>query len=372
MSLFIVLLSVAALVVVQAPRAAALPPGCESESGLNGRADIVFCEPWEDPSWWKKGYVSDPKLQRGVPAGSGDVSKTSIETEGCVSGKCLRVNMLKGKTHGLSLHWPLSNAGLAPEHLYMRYYIKLGPTWDPYMCDETGKVHGYGGKFPGLADTRVGGDPAAPGGQCGNGGARGDGINCWSHRTMFRSCGRHASRAKGICTTKENAVTRFGGYLYHYGQLTGTGTDAPWDSDYWGQFETGGGTCESNPKNLFCSMPRSARGKYGKERTGLDMNAGVFVRGVWYAVGLFIQMNTPGAADGIIRGWIDGKLAYEKTNVVFRIPGHKNLHVRTAWLDVYKGGTKGNCQDSSIWLDQMVLSTDAPIPPMAAPAGATR
>jgi hypothetical protein len=119
-------------------------------------------------------------------------------------------------------------------------------------------------------------------------------------------------------------------------------------------------------------MPRASRGIYGKERTGLDMNAGVFVRGVWYAVGLFIQMNTPGAADGIIRGWIDGKLVYEKTNVIFRLPGHNTLHVRTAWLDVYKGGTKGNCQDSSIWLDQMVLATDAPIPPMPAAGGAGR
>lgn len=49
--------------------------------------------------------------------------------------------------------------------------------------------------------------------------------------------------------------------------------------------------------------------------------------------------------------------------MIFRLPGHHNLHVRTAWLDVYKGGSLGNCHDSDIWLDQMVLAKDAPIGP---------
>jgi hypothetical protein len=84
-------------------------------------------------------------------------------------------------------------------------------------------------------------------------------------------------------------------------------------------------------------------------------------------------MNTPGRADGVIRGWVDGKLAYQKTNMIFRIPGHENLHVRTAWLDVYKGGVYGNCNDSEIWLDQMVLATDSPIGPLkASPATPAR
>lgn len=360
--------------------AAALPPGCVGEPSLAGRADIVFCEPWEDPAWWKNGYVGTPKLLTPIAASAADVEKTFIERDGCVSGACLRVNMLKGRSHALSLHWPLKNARLAPEQLSMRYYIKLGPTWDPFLCDKSGAMVGYGGKFPGLADIRASGDPAAPSGQCGNGGANGDGINCWSHRTTFRSCGRHGKREEGVCSTKPGAVTRFGGYLYHYQQHSSTGTDAPWDSDYWGQFRTGGGTCETNPRNLFCTVPRALRGVEVTRRRpglavtvpiGLDVNAGVFARGIWYAVELFVKMNEPGVADGVVRGWIDGVLAYEKTNLVFRIPGHHNLHVRTAWLDVYKGGTQGNCQDSNIWLDQMVLSTDGPIGPIANPGGRT-
>jgi hypothetical protein len=77
-------------------------------------------------------------------------------------------------------------------------------------------------------------------------------------------------------------------------------------------------------------------------------------------------MNTPGKADGIIRGWVDGHLAYQKTNMVFRLPGHHNLHVRQLWLDVYKGGLYGGCRDGSLWLDQLVLARDAPIGPIRA------
>ena len=376
MSLALVILTALAIALGPAMPAAALPASCERETGLAARSDVVFCEPWEDSQWWRNGYVGNPRLLDPAPATPGNVQRTALETEGCVSGKCLRVNMLKGQTGALSLHWPLKNAGLAPEQLHMRYYIKLGPTWDPNMCDDKGAIVGHGGKFPGPADTRVEGDPAAPGGQCGNGGERGDGINCWSHRAEFRACGRHGGFAKGVCSTKPGAAMRFGGYLYYYGQEGGTGSAAPWDSDYWGQFDTGGGTCETNPRNLFCSVPRAKRGVSGNERTGLGMNAGVFVREVWYAVETFVKMNTPGVADGIVRGWVDGQLAYEKTNMVFRLPGHKNLHVRTAWLDVYKGGTQGNCRDMSIWLDQMVLATDGPIAPLpkakgqAAPAPA--
>lgn len=97
-------------------------------------------------------------------------------------------------------------------------------------------------------------------------------------------------------------------------------------------------------------------------------NLGVLARERWYSLEHFIKMNTPGKADGVIRGWVDGKLAYEQTNTIFRLPGHQNLHVRTAWVDVYKGGMLGNRSDSDIWLDQMVLAKDTPIGPIQAPS----
>ena len=204
-----------------------------------------------------------------------------------------------------------------------------------------------GGKFPGLADERIYSDAV---GQCGNGGDVADGINCWSMRANFQGCvtgGRPACEEHGM----PNASTRFGSYLYIKDQelATSTGLAGHWDSHPWHQFTTGGGTCEDNPLNVFC----------GKGTAGMLEN------GRWYEVEMFVQMNNPTPqnpekTDGIIRGWVDGVLAYEKTNAVFRIEGHDNLHVRTVWLDVFKGGPYGSCYDHEIHIDQLVVSLDAP------------
>ena len=48
--------------------------------------------------------------------------------------------------------------------------------------------------------------------------------------------------------------------------------------------------------------------------------------------------------------------------MVWRNPGHKDLHVRTVWLNIHAGGEfVGLCDASHVYLDQMVVATDAPI-----------
>jgi hypothetical protein len=96
----------------------------------------------------------------------------------------------------------------------------------------------------------------------------------------------------------------------------------------------------NSPNNMYCGIG-----------TG-----GILQGDRWYAVETYVKMNTPGVADGVLRGWIDGVLSYEKTNMIYRKVGHDNLHVRTVWLNVYKGGTHGNCDDGYIYLDQMVVA----------------
>ena len=66
-------------------------------------------------------------------------------------------------------------------------------------------------------------------------------------------------------------------------------------------------------------------------------DGGVLLNDRWYRIEMHVKMNTPGQADGVIEGKVDGILSYEKKNMIFRIPGHDNLHVRTIWLDVFKG-----------------------------------
>ena len=338
--------------------AAAAPLGdCASETGFAGRTDVVFCEPWESSEWYLNGYVPSGSPKSRAKVNLTHLPYASIESRGCVAGKCLKVEMKQLVTGALTIHWPLRNAGLEPEQLYMRYYLKLGPSWNNDGCrSDNGKLLyvDSGGKFPGLADIREDNDP---GGQCGFGGERGDGIRCWSHRMGFTKCTYGGSSTR-MCETVAGAITRLHGYIYFYGQERATGTRGLWDNDPWGQSTGQGGSCRTEPTNLFCAVAT---------------NLGFLVRERWYSIEHFIKMNTPGKPDGVIRGWVDGKLAFEKTNMIWRLPGHQNLHVRTAWLDVYKGGSYGNCTDSDIWLDQMVLATDAPIGPLkAAPAAPAR
>ncbi|QIB64703.1 DNRLRE domain-containing protein [Kineobactrum salinum] len=219
----------------------------------------------------------------------------------------------------------------------MRYYMKLSDDWDVNMCKDNGDISGAGGKFPGLADVRTWADP---GGQCGNGGASGDGINCWSMRLNYRNCDSNDGEA---CATKPRAAMRLGSYLYYPLQGGSTGSVGHWDEDDWNQSRNG--TCDTRAGNLFC----------GKG------DGGVLERGQWYQIEMQVEMNTPGKADGVIRGWIDGQLSYEKTNMVFRNEGHDFLHNRLAWFNIYKGGMDGNCSTSHVYLDQMVIALDQPV-----------
>ncbi len=322
---------------------ATAPPGkpgtslrgdCSSEGGLATRTDLVFCEPWEIDTWWQAGYQGDGTKSVDRVADTNAIFRSSLVSANCIFGKCLKLDMLKGETRALAVHWPLARAGLAPEELYLRYYLKLGPTFNVYSGDAAGNIVGRGGKLPGLADVR---GTADPGGQCGNGGDTADGINCWSMRAEFDHCYR-------ACNTKPRASMRFGSYLYFYQQEVGegnfTGHNGNWDSNPWGGFTGKGGRCQTVPNNTVCGIG----------------DGGVLLNDRWYRIEMHVKMNTPGQADGVIEGKVDGVLSYQKKNMIFRIPGHDNLHVRTIWLDVYKGGTVGNLNDQQVYLDQMVVA----------------
>ncbi len=311
---------------------------CSVEHLISGRQDIVFCEPWNQEDWWKNDYLGDPILADPRRVKKKSMRNAHITSENCVSGSCLEVFMKKGQSGALNVHWPLSNAGLAPEQIFLRYYLRLGPNWNPNMCNKDGSYYGQGGKFPGIADVRTWADPQ---GQCGNGGKRSDGINCWSMRGGFRTC---KSGKRMSCRDKPNAISRFKSYIYHPGQKGRTGDAGMWDSDNYRQ-SFRDGTCTTTPNNMYCGIGEG----------------GVLVPNRWYQIEMQVSMNTPGQQNGIIRGWVDGVLSYEKKNMVFRLPGHDNLHNRLIWLNIYKGGTKGNCNNSKVYLDQMVIATDAPV-----------
>lgn len=318
---------------------------CSTEAGINGRGDIVFCEPWESSNWWQNGYLVTASTSKPVQARAGDVSNSQVVSDGCLSGSCLRVEMKQYQSGAIAIHWPLKEAGLEPEELHLRYYLKLGENFDPALCSPDGRYVDSGGKFPGLADVDTYPDP-----QCGNGGNVADGLNCWSMRLAFRNCLKGESTVTNACTTKPGAKTRIGSYHY-YAYQKGYNIHGFWDNIQWGQ-----GTY-SSPFGS-CSTPGDIGG-CGKG------DGGVLLNGRWYLIEMHVKMNTPGQADGVVRGWVDGVLSYEKRNMVWRFEGHDNLHVRTVWLNVHAGGEfVGLCTGSHIMLDQLVVATGDRVGPL--------
>jgi hypothetical protein len=141
------------------------------------------------------------------------------------------------------------------------------------------------------------------------------------------------------------ATTRIGSYLYYY-QQDGFANAALWDTVEWGQgyYTEPFGSCTA-PRDIgSCGI--GIGGQLENDR--------------WYRVETYVKMNTPGQSDGVVRAWVDGVLSYQKTNMIFRIAGHDNLHVRTIWLNVFAGGSTGLCQPASVYLDQLVAALDSP------------
>ncbi len=63
----------------------------------------------------------------------------------------------------------------------------------------------------------------------------------------------------------------------------------------------------------------------GGRPLGSDRHSASLVRGKWTAIEQEVVLNTPGAADGIVRVWTNGKLAFERKDVVMRKTGEPLL-----------------------------------------------
>jgi hypothetical protein len=74
------------------------------------------------------------------------------------------------------------------------------------------------------------------------------------------------------------------------------------------------------------------------EGRGKSISRGSFTlpRGRWVKVEQEVRLNTPGSKDGKLRVWIDGELAIEQDDMVYR--SSPNLHVAGVMADIFYGG----------------------------------
>jgi len=155
-----------------------------------------------------------------------------------------------------------------------------------------------GGKLPGLAGRY---------GSAGWGGRMSNGSNGWSARGTFR-----------ILPPAGNPLGEhlpIGNYVYHADMAGSFGDSHLWQTGYRGYLE--------------------------KNR--------------WYCIEQYLKMNTPGLNDGVMRAWVDGRLAWEKSDWRWRdIP---TLKIEEVWMNVYHGGTTPVDRDVHLYVDNVVVAT---------------
>ena len=206
-------------------------------------------------------------------------------------GKCLRVTVEAGSHYGTSVTYRFKNM-IGTEPEEM--YLRY------YVKFDTNWKHATsGGKMPGFGGTY---------GRAGWGGRPVHGSDGWSARGGY---GNPRGRDK----------TADGFYCYH----------------------------------------ADMRGRYGNSwhfSPALD-------HGKWHCVEKYCKLNTPAEAggagggkgknDGILRGWINGRQVWEKTDIRFR--DTDKLKMETVWLNIYHGGaTPVPPQDIHVYFDNVVIA----------------
>lgn len=154
-----------------------------------------------------------------------------------------------------------------------------------------------GGKLPGFAGTY---------GSAGWGGRRSNGSNGWSARGGFARApapGTRLAQARGV-----------GSYVYH----------------------------------------ADMQGRHG-ETWGWNLGAaGWLQKGRWYSIEQELRLNTPGLSDGLLRVWVDGRKAFERTGLRFR--DVDTLRIESAWLNVYHGGARPSPETMTLYIDSLVIA----------------
>jgi len=105
----------------------------------------------------------------------------------------------------------------------------------------------------------------------------------------------------------------------------------------------------------YCYHPDM--GSWGSRWDWTNQNRGDITKGEWHQIDGQVTMNTPGEYDGVLRGWINGGLAHEKTDVRFR--DTDDLHVQEFWFNVYYGGSWTAPSDSAIYFDKLQFGYDS-------------
>jgi hypothetical protein len=95
-------------------------------------------------------------------------------------------------------------------------------------------------------------------------------------------------------------------------------------------------------------------GTYGDIWNWLDGYGGLLEKNRWYCLEQYVKLNTPEKKDGVLRAWVDGRPAFEKTDLRFR--NVDRLKIEKVWMNVYHGGTQPVDRHVHLSIDNVVIS----------------
>ncbi|MDH5294706.1 MAG: S-layer homology domain-containing protein, partial [Acidimicrobiia bacterium] len=138
---------------------------------------------------------------------------------------------------------------------------------------------------------------------------------CWSARMLFS---RDYKTDTGLYQDGPSDETLIGFYTYHLDGPSDRGEIITWDDD-----------------------------------------VALLDHGQWYCVEGRIDLNTPGMNDGILEGWVDGELAYSRSDFKWRRASESFLDVEMFWLDFYYGKEgEGSTKSMEIRFDSLALGPE--------------
>lgn len=98
-----------------------------------------------------------------------------------------------------------------------------------------------------------------------------------------------------------------------------------------------------------------ADGRYGESLIWADAAlAGLVTTDQWVCIEQRVRLNAPGAADGVLQVWVDGRLALDRSDL--RLRDRPDIRIEEVWMNVFHGGAGAAPQDLHLYLDQVVVA----------------
>jgi hypothetical protein len=96
------------------------------------------------------------------------------------------------------------------------------------------------------------------------------------------------------------------------------------------------------------------KSQYGAVWKWRTQDRGLLEKNRWYCIEQYLRLNSPGEPNGVIRAWVDGLPAFEKSDIRFRYTS--DLRIEKIWFNIYHGGKESAQSDDHVFFDNVVIA----------------